>query len=159
MGFDIMEFSREHDRDLRRQQLSHNNSPLMQRGPISRTCEASALTLTQTLNLQGRIAFRAYLRCPGAKKSMYYLKTLSQLKKKNRYYQRFIIGMIHFLYKHGENYCQFQCFILFIFQLGSFLFCFLKCLYRFLKFTFPLQELQNFGSVPHVVQYILEPTL
>lgn len=77
MGFDIMEFSREHDRDLRRQQLSHNNSPLMQRGPISRTCEASALTLTQTLNLQGRIAFRAYLRCPGAKKSMYYLKTLS----------------------------------------------------------------------------------
>ena len=67
--------------------------------------------------------------------------------------------MIHFLYKHRENYCPFKCFILCIFQLGSFIFCFLKCLYSFLNFTFPLQELQNIGSVPHVVQYILEPTL
>ena len=52
MGFDIMEFGREHDRDLGRQQLSHNNSPLMQRGATSKTCEAVALTLAQTLNLQ-----------------------------------------------------------------------------------------------------------
>ena len=27
------------------------------------------------------------------------------------------------------------------------------------KVYFPSKELQNFGSVPHVVQYILEPTL
>ena len=32
-------------------------------------------------------------------------------------------------------------------------------LIQLFKVYFPSKELQNFGSVPHVVQYILEPTL